>query len=226
MLIPGQPWGVITGSGMVTKNGIPLLNSGGTYISKAGENFGSVYPSVTGGLQNELSIGKNIRLNINLDYQAGGRFFSLSQMWGTYSGLTARTASVNDKGISVRLPVTDGGGVHVSGIDVNMLKEVDYYVEAQEYFHSLYNNRIFNSFVFDASYVKLRELSLSYKIRFDEGKTGSFLKGAEITVYSENLFMIWAAQKNFDPSELQFTCGEKGQFPSVRSFGTNLRFEF
>jgi hypothetical protein len=147
-------------------------------------------------------------------------------MWGTYSGLTSRTAYINDKGKPVRFPVADGGGVHVSGLDETYLREVDYYVEAQEYFHNLYNDRIFNSFVFDASYIKLRELSFSYHFAFGEKKSDPFMKGVDITLYAGNLLMIWAAQDNFDPSELSYTSGEEAQFPSVRSFGTNLRFEF
>jgi TonB-dependent SusC/RagA subfamily outer membrane receptor len=225
-MVEGKPWGQLCGGGMKLVDGKPLLKSDGSYISDANYNYGSVYPHITGGFQNEFRIGRNFRLNLNFDYQAGGSFFSLSQMWGTFSGLTSRTAYINDKGKPVRIPVADGGGVHVSGLDETSLREVDYYVEAQEYFHNLYNDRIFNSFVFDASYIKLRELSFSYHFAFGEKKPDPFMKGVEITLYSGNLLMIWAAQNNFDPSELSYTSGEEAQFPSVRSFGTNLRFEF
>ena len=52
-------------------------------------------------------------------------------MWGSYSGLTARTAVANDKGNPIRDAVADGGGVHVFGVD-NTGRPVDYYVEAQD----------------------------------------------------------------------------------------------
>jgi hypothetical protein len=221
----GHQWGEISGTGMATQDGNPLLGSQGSYVS-ANTIFGSVYPDITGGIQNEFRILKAFKVNFNIDYQSGGKFFSLSQMWGTFSGLTARTADINDKGFPVRLPVAEGGGVHVTGIDKNTLENVDYYVDAQEYFHNLYNDRIFDSFVFDASYVKLRELSLSYYFSFGKKGEKINISGLELSVYAENLWMIWAAQRNFDPSELTYTSGERAQFPSVRSFGTNIRLIF
>jgi hypothetical protein len=210
---------------MSVQEGNPLLGSQGSYVS-ANTIFGSVYPDITGGFQNEFRILNGFRVNCNIDYQFGGKFFSLSHMWGTFSGLTARTAVLNDKGIPVRDPVVDGGGVHVTGIDKNTQANVDYYIDAQEYFHNLYYDHIFDSFVFDASYVKLRELSLSYYFSFGKKKPDTMIKGLELAVYAENLWMIWADQRNFDPSELTYTSGERAQFPSVRSFGTNIRLVF
>jgi hypothetical protein len=222
----GQPWGVLYGSGMKTKDGIPLLQPDGKYVSDPNKNFGSVYPDITGGFQNEFRIWKAFKVNINIDYQYGGRFFSQSHMWGTFSGLTARTADLNDRGFPVRLPVAEGGGVHVTGIDKNTQENVGYYIDGQDYFHSLYNDKICDSFVFDASYIKLRELSLSYYFSFGKYISKAYIKGLELTLYSENIWMIWAAQRNFDPSELSYTSGERAQFPSVRSIGTNIRFVF
>jgi hypothetical protein len=221
----GHQWGEMGGTGMVTQDGNPLLGSKGSYVS-ANTIFGSVYPDITGGFQNEFRILNGFKVNCNIDYQFGGKFFSLSHMWGTFNGLTARTAVLNDKGIPVRDPVVDGGGVHVTGIDKNTQENVDYYIEAQEYFHSLYNDRIFDSFVFDASYIKLRELSLSYYFSFEKNNPKTPVRGLELAVYAENLLMIWAAQSNFDPSELTYTSGERAQFPSLRSFGTNIRIVF
>ena len=225
-MITGRPWGELHGGGITTKDGKPLLKMDGSYISDPDKNFGSVYPEITGGIQNELRILKNISLNMNFDYQFGGSFYSLSHMWGTFSGLTARTDYINDRGKPVRFPLEDGGGVHVTGLDKTSLGEVDYYVEAQEYFHNLYINRTFDTFIFDASYIKLRELSISYYFSLGKKRSGDSSVGLEVTLYGENLLLVYATQHNFDPSELSYASGEKAQFPSVRSFGTNLRFEF
>jgi TonB-dependent SusC/RagA subfamily outer membrane receptor len=223
----GKPWGEIYGSGMkVDSQGRPYLNSDGSYVADPQKYFGSVLPKYTGGFQNSITLFKDFVININLDYQSGGKFFSLSEMWGTYSGLTEWTAGINDKGFPVRDPVADGGGVHVSGVDATTGEPVDYYVDAQEYFHNLYDDRIFDSFVYDASYIKLREISLDYKIPVGKLKIDKFISGAKISLYSQNLWLIWSSQRNFDPSELSLIGGEQAQFPGVRSFGMNLKVVF
>ena len=51
-------------------------------------NFGSALPQYTGGVQNTFNVFKNFTINVNIDYSYGGKFFSLSDFWGTFSGLT------------------------------------------------------------------------------------------------------------------------------------------
>jgi hypothetical protein len=222
----GHQWGELVGGAMrVDSEGRPLLNSLGLYIGTT-KNYGSVMPKITGGIQNSFQLYKCLAVNINFDFQVGGKFFSLSDMWGTYSGLTERTAALNDKGIPVRDPVIDGGGVHVSGVDQFTLQPVDYYVDAQTYFHNLLNNDIYDFFVYDASYLKVREVSIDYWIPLDKLKLEKYLSGASLSLYSNNLWMLWAKQYNFDPSELSLISGEQAQFPSSRTFGVNLRLIF
>ncbi len=82
-------WGQLYGSGIKRDaNGTPILNSSGFYVSDPNVNFGSVLPDYTGGIQNTFKIMKDITVGINFDYQVGGKFFSLSDMWGSFSGLT------------------------------------------------------------------------------------------------------------------------------------------
>ena len=96
------------GTAIKRVNGAPVLDpSTGAYITEQNHDFGSVVPKVTGGLINTLTY-KNFTLNFNIDYQVGGKFFSLSEMWGTYSGLLAPTAATNDKGMNVRDDVSLG----------------------------------------------------------------------------------------------------------------------
>jgi hypothetical protein len=222
-----QPWGILIGSGMKTNSrGLPYLTSSGTYVSVSDKHFGSVIPKFTGGFQNTFHFLKNFSATLNLDFQKGGKFFSVSDMWGTYSGLTARTAGLNDKGNPVRDHVADGGGVHVSGVDQFSGLPVDYYVEAEYYFESLYYQRIFDFFIYDASYIKLRELSIEYRIPVEKLGFGKVISDAAVTFFAQNPLMIWSKQKNFDPSELTGIYGENAMFPSVRSFGMNLRLVF
>jgi hypothetical protein len=225
--INGEPWGDLVGSGMkVNKSGLPYLETDGSYVVDKDKSFGSVVPRFTGGIQNSIRIFKNFEFNFNIDYQLGGKFFSLSEMWGTYNGITALTAGVNDKGNPVRDPVIDGGGFHVSGVDATTGSPKDYYVEAQDYFHNMYDMQIFDLFVHDASYVKLREISLAYNVPVKNTKIRSYVSDVTVTLFAQNPWLIYSSQRNFDPSELTYISGEQAQFPSVRSLGMNIRMIF
>jgi hypothetical protein len=223
----GERWGEMYGSGMKTDaNGKPLLNTDGTYVADPKKYFGSAVPDFTGGWQNSVIMFNCLTVNINFDYQVGGKFFSLSDMWGTFSGLTARTAVLNDKGNPIRDQVTDGGGVHIFGVDATSGKDVDYYIDAQDYFHNLYNNRIFDGNVYDASYLKIRELSIGYTLPVEKVRIDKIISGATISLFAQNPWMIFASQRNFDPSELSKPGGEFAQYPGVKSFGMNIKVVF
>ena len=218
-----QEWGQIFGNGIKRINGQPVLNTSGFYENDPNVFYGNVLPKYTGGVQNSFEIFKNWIVNANIDYQVGGKFFSLSDMWGSYSGLTARTATYNDKGNPVRDPVTQGGGIHVSGVDKDA-KAVDYYVEAQEYYHNLYNNKTFDEFVYDLTFVKLREVSVGYLIPINKiGNLSKFMNGATFSLVARNPLLIYAETEDFDPSEISSLSGEAGQFPGSRGFGFNLK---
>lgn len=221
----GQPWGQMFGGGIKKLNGQPVLTAAGLYTREADTKFGSVLPNYTGGVQNTFNIFKNFTLNVNIDYSIGGQFFSLSDFWGTFSGLTARTAELNDRGIPSRDPVADGGGVHVFGVDATG-KAVDYYVDAQTYFHQFRSNNISENSIYSLSFVKLRELSLGYKLPVEKLGIGKYVKTAIFSVVSRNPWLIWSKDKGFDPSEISNVYGEDGQLPGTRSVGVNLKLGF
>ncbi|MBK6380350.1 MAG: SusC/RagA family TonB-linked outer membrane protein [Chitinophagaceae bacterium] len=221
----GQPWGQMFGGGIKRVNGVPQLTGTGLFIREADTKFGSVLPNYTGGIQNSFNIFKNFTLNVNIDYSIGGKFFSLSDHWGTYSGLTARTAELNDRGIPLRDPVADGGGVHVFGVDATG-KAVDYYVDGQTYFHQFRNNSIAEDNIYSLSFVKLRELSLGYRLPVEKLGIGKYVKTAVFSVVSRNPWLIWSKDKGFDPSEISNVYGEDGQLPGTRSVGVNLKLGF
>ena len=221
----GQPWGQMFGGGIKKVNGVPELTASGLFVRQADTNFGSVLPNYTGGVQNTFNIFKNFTVNVNIDYSIGGKFFSLSDFWGTFSGLTARTAELNDRGIPLRDPVADGGGVHVFGVDATG-KAVDYYVDGQTYFHQFRSNNISENSIYSLSFVKLRELSIGYRLPVEKLGIGKYVKTAVFSVLSRNPWLIWSQDKGFDPSEISNVFGEDGQLPGTRSVGVNLKLGF
>lgn len=228
--VAGKDWGQLIGGGMMrdSATGLPLVNpSTGEYITDATKNWGSIVPKVTGGLVNSFNY-KSFDLSFSLDYQVGGHFFSLSEMWGSFSGLLDWTAARNDKGKNVRDLVGDGGGVHVVGVSsVDKKTPIDMYVDAQTYFHGFYNAQIAEPFVHSMTFVKLREVALGYRIPLAKiGGLSKYFQSAQFSVVARNPWLIYSDSKNFDPSEVVSNFGEDGQFPGTRSLGVNLKLNF
>lgn len=223
----GKEWGQLHGTGIKRNDaGQPILDADGLFIAESDVNYGSVLPKYNGGVQNTFTIFKNFVANVNIDYSMGGKFFSLSNFWGDFSGLTSRTAELNDRGVAVRNAVEDGGGVHVTGVDEDG-KPVDTYVDAYTYYHQFYTSKISEKHVYDLTYVKLRELSFGYRFPVDRmGKMGKYFTGATVSVIGRNFWLIYSKTKDFDPSEISGVQGESGQFPGTRSIGVNVKLNF
>lgn len=225
----GKDWGQLIGGGIKRNaDGLMVVNpSTGLFVADADKHWGSVIPKTTGGIINTLTY-KDFVLNFSLDYQIGGKFFSLSENWGNFSGLLDETASTNDKGKNVRDAVADGGGVHVVGVSsVDEKTPVDMYVEGSDYYHQFYFGRIAEPFVHDLTFVKIREASLGYRIPVKKiGGVSKYVQGATISVIARNPWIIHRASENFDPAEISGVQGEDGQLPGVRSFGASLKLTF
>jgi hypothetical protein len=83
--------------------------------------------------------------------------------------------------------------------------------------------------VYDASYIKLRELTLSYELPVSEWTKGTITKGS-LTLIGRNL---WIIDKNvpFADPESGLGAGNaqgylSGSFPTLRTLGLNLNLEF
>jgi TonB-linked SusC/RagA family outer membrane protein len=222
--VVGQKWGQLRGFGIEKLDGQPILDSDGHFIPIQNQNLGSVLPDYTGGFINTFTY-KGFSLSANIDFQKGGKFFSLSDWFGTFSGLSERTAGLNDKGVPERTAVADGGGVHVFGVDEAGAK-VDYYVEGKDYYQQFVNNGIAENSIYDLSFVKLRELSFGYRIPVQKFGIGKVIRSATLSIVGRDLWLMYSETKDFDPSVISNTFGENGQFPGTRSLGFNLNLGF
>jgi TonB-linked SusC/RagA family outer membrane protein len=216
---------LIGGGILRNEAGLPIVKADGTFATDALKNWGSTIPTVTGGLFNDFKYGA-FTATIGIDYQFGGKFFSLSESWGTFSGLLDWTATVNDRGQEVRSPISAGGGVRVKGVSITDNKTpVDMYIDAQTYFQQFYNNQIAEPFVHSLSFVKLREISLGYQLPISKWNV-KWLTGASVNLLSRNTLLLYRESKNFDPSEISNTFGEDGNLPASRTTGISLKFTF
>jgi hypothetical protein len=95
-------------------------------------------------------------------------------------------------------------------------------VSAEDYFHSL--AAIHEAWVYDASYAKLRQASLTYELPL-RSVPGFREQTARFSVIGRNL-VTWAKAPNIDPENALsvgvFQGFEMGQLPTTRSIGFQL----
>jgi hypothetical protein len=81
--------------------------------------------------------------------------------------------------------------------------------------------------LYDATYVKLREISLSYALRL-KGKN----LGVDLSVFGRNLAILYSKTPNFDPevsnrnASIASQGSEFGSNPSARNIGFRVKFTF
>ena len=224
----GQTWGQLRGTAIKRDaNGKAVLTKDGYYVAQKDVNLGTVLPKYTGGFQNSITLFQNFIINANIDYSVGGKFFSLSKFYGSGTGLYDYTAGYNDKGKPIRDRVIDGGGLRVDGVDETTGKDVTYYVNPRNFYQNIsYTTVIAEPYIEDLTFVKLRELSIGYKVPVEKLSIGKMIKGATFSVVSKNPWLIYSKAQGFDPSEISTNIGEQGQFPGTRSIGVNLKLIF
>lgn len=219
----GEPYGAMygrlyvrdsQGNVVVGSNGRPLNSS-----SNPNGYLGNYNPDWTGGLRNRFQYGP-VSAHVLIDGQRGGTIYSLTNLYGRRSGVLIETLEGREEG---RTPA-EGGGLIVPGVKVVNGDTVpnDIVVDAQDYHRLLSGLR--EPFVFDASYVKLREVRLGVQIpaRWTD-RMG--LASAEFALIGRNL-ALWTDVPHIDP-ETAFNSGnvqgfEYSQTPTARSFGFSL----
>ncbi|HQV75074.1 MAG TPA: SusC/RagA family TonB-linked outer membrane protein [Flavobacteriales bacterium] len=120
-------------------------------------------------------------------------------------------------------------GTVVNGQDVGG-QAVERTIDPQVYWtqYAVWGKEIHEPFVYDASYVKLREAGLTY--RFGKNAFGKKLRNVELTISGRNLWLIHSNVPNIDP-EASYSNGngqgvEYATYPITRSIGFNIKAEF
>ncbi len=225
----GMRWGQLIATGIERNaSGVPIVLENGLYKPSTNVvHFGSGLPRQTGGMQNTFTFLKNFSLAVNVDYSFGGKFASLSNAFGSYSGLLERTAVTNDRGANVRDAVENGGGVKVVGVN-EADEPVEYYVDAREYYQGIFGNSTLDEFIYDLDFIKLRELSFGYELPVQKWNLNRFgVQNAHFSIIGRNLWLIHdKTNGEFDPSEISGVVGETAQLPGTRGWGFNLRVSF
>ncbi len=219
--VEGMKYGQIFGTNYTyDDNGNKIIGANGYYTpTSSPEYLGSYLPDWNGGLRNTFRY-KNITLSALIDRQKGGKYFSTSHMWGMYSGMLDKTA---DNGIRENGIILDGVVRQPDGSFAQNTKVLDAYTYATNHY-----NVVDAANVFDASYWKLREVTLGYTL--PKGLLGNVISDVTVTAFARNLF-TWGLAWDIDPETASYSSNnvqglEGGSLPSTRTYGLNVQFKF
>lgn len=223
--IVGQSYGMLVGyKYMRTDDGRIVYKDGIPQRSAELQNLGSGVPKVTGGWKNDF-VYKGFNLSLLVDYKFGGYIFSGTNYGLVNSGLHKKTAEgrgPDGKGKIV------GEGVMLD-VDGKYVKN-NVAVLPETYWQGIASNNIAEEFVYDASFIKLREVALGYtfpKALF--GSSGA-IKGITLSLVGRNLWTILKYTDNIDPESAYNNSNGQGLelngYPAIRSLGFNLNVKF
>jgi len=239
----GQPYGVLEGTDYVYLDGQKVVDpeTGYYQVSKKSDNvLGNVNPDWMGGMRNTFSY-KNWSLGFMIDISKGGDISSMDMFSGLATGIYKETSYLNDLGNPVRDPIkynVDGdpssgyaptsGGFINPGVNPDG-KENKTRADAENWGAFGYIRNPNKAFVYDASYVKLREISLSFTFPASMLKK-TFISGITLSAVASN---VWIIFKNLPYADPESGLGggniqgyTVGSLPSTRDFGLNLRLSF
>lgn len=199
-----------SGNKIFDANGLPVATD-------EVQPLGSGVYNLTGGFNNSFTY-KGLKLSFLFDFKFGAKIYSGTNLLLYNNGLHENTLVGREGGVI-------GQGVTTTG-EVNTKS-----VNAQIYYQAIStgSNHITEEFVYDASFIKLRSLSLGYT--FPSAMLDNFfIKGATVSVVGRNLATLLKHTPNIDPeSNLNNTNGqglELTGYPQMRSIGFNVNLKF
>jgi TonB-linked SusC/RagA family outer membrane protein len=196
--------------------------------------LGNYNPDWMAGIYNTLNF-KGLTFGFLFDVRQGGKIYSHTQTVGREGGVISETLEGRANGYDLTqegngvigegvVPVLNGEG-QITGFTPNTTK-----LSAREWHTTItLGRRLVEGMMYDASFVKLREVKLGYTL------PNSLLKGVPVrdinlSFVGRNL-MLWTDVPHVDPETASTNGGtiipgvESVAIPSARSYGFNLSFK-
>ena len=210
----GGSLGDIYGNAFVRENGKIKLNEDGSPLVKTGNNdyLGNANPDCLLGWSNTFTY-KGFSLYFLIDARVGGDVMSLTQAVLDQNGVTKATAQARDRGY-----------IEYEGtrFDENHIKP---------FFKSVGGrNGISEYYMYDATNIRMRELSIGYSFPQSLLEKTKAFKGIDVSLVARNLFFFYK-DAPFDP-DATLSVGNSLQgvdvfgMPSTRNIGFNIKFTF
>ncbi len=184
------------------------------------EYQGDYAPDFTLGIQSQFKI-KNFDFSFLLDTRQGGIVSSRTKIVGSLAGQLKETLVGREEGI-----IGDG----VIQVSEGVYQPNETRVTARTYYKSYYKGNNIEASKYDASYTKLREVSLGYTIPKKISEK-LFIDSVRLSITGRNL-ALWTENPHFDPETLSVYEGsikpgvEYMSLPSTRSFSFNVNINF
>lgn len=216
----GEAWGTIIGSDYVYQNGQKVIDPAtGIYQTNPNQILGNTTPDWIGGLRNSFKY-KDFTLSFLIDVRKGGDIFSTDMYYGLDTGLYKETAIGDYRDKDVILP-----GVLPDGSPNNIA--LSQYATGSNYG---YETQPPSEFVYDGSFVKLREASIGYFIP-KQLLNNTFINEAKVSLVGRNL---WIIHKNLPYADPEAMVGggirsygwSIGSLPTTRDIGVNVTLKF
>ncbi len=213
-----QPYGVLQGTGfrrdaqgriLHNENGVPLLTN--DYIP-----LGNSTPTLLGGFTNTFA-WQNFTLSALIDFRFGGQMFSYSNAVQTDVGNHKQTLKGREEG------VLSEGVLENGQTNTKRLRASAYYpviAQAAE------------PFIYDASFVKLREVRLGYVVPEEQiaSAFGGIVRGLAVSLVARNVAFLLNFVPGIDPQTSYTNANgqglEMGAYPTARSVGVNVNLKF
>ena len=240
--VVGQPLGIYKAKVPKTNDaGQYIVDSKGYYVeSTEQQSIGTSERDFIMGLQNKFSY-KNLTLSFGFDWKEGGKMYSESKYLSYFTGNGIET-TYNDRNAfiipnsvkEVVNPTTNAVTYVENTTPINTQTGTVSGGSTITGFYNAQNNpTIAKDFLIDKTFVRLRDLSLTYTIKPDLLKKLG-LSAAAISVYGKNL-MLWTPDTNayvdpevstFGSSSVKSEFGESYGTPTQRTYGTTIKLTF
>lgn len=225
---PGGEIGDIWGTGYLrNEEGAFVLTEEGNFIADNNlQKLGNANPDFILGFQNNFRFG-NFDLGLLFDWRQGGQLVSRTLSLAGVGGQLEETEFRPEEGIII------DGVVNVGSEENPVYEPNTTPISAESYYRSFYDRNHEENNIYDASYLKLREVALTYRLGQAQLEQ-TFLRGLgslSISLIGRNLY-AWSEIPHFDPEQFaiqgqNLVSGvEDMTYPSARSFGINLGIEF
>lgn len=232
-----------------------IVDKNGSYVQDPEFTYaGSAAPKFTGGFTNTFRY-RDFSLSVHIDGSFGGQLLSLTNnflkasgagkesLFGRdeeYGGIpyyidkdTKQKIRLDSHNASTPANALDGrirhDGIIAEGVREDGSKN-DIIVSAVDYYNSRYNRNGSEDNLYDNTYIKLREMKLSYRIPNNiVSRIG--LQNLNVSFIGSNLFFIYKNVPNLNPESSLGTGGvnpyiEYTSYPSARSFGFAINTSF
>ena len=228
----GHPYGDIVGKDYVYAADGQKITENGLYVMTTTTNnvIGNITPDWIGGLRNKFTY-KQVSFGFLIDVQHGGDLYSLDQAYGQHTGLYESTAGYNELGNPIRNTLANGGGLILPGVNRDGTPNTTR-TPRPEVAGSIYGYKANpeKAFIYDASYVKLREVNLTYTFP-SKVVSKMELTDLRVSLIGSNLWIIDKNLPDADPesgvSAGNLSSGYSGgSLPSTRNIGFNLTLKF